>query len=83
MVKKKILVLQNENVLFFLDGNGIVFMIFFIWLRVDDFGNKGFFLSIFLRIYFRDYMLIFFVYLGINYKQFILFNVLVLLFLCF
>lgn len=80
--KKKIPVLQNENALPSLDGNGIVLMIFSIWLRVDDPGNKGFPPSISPRIHPRDHMSTPFVYLGINHKQLTLLNVLVSLSLC-
>lgn len=57
-------------------------MIFSIWLRVDDPGNKGFPPSISPRIQPRDHMSTPFVYLGINHKQLTLLNVLVSLSLC-
>lgn len=46
-----------------LDGKGIVLIIFSIWLRVDDPGNKGFPPSISPRIHPSDHMSTPFVYL--------------------
>lgn len=74
--QKRIPVSQNENALPSLEGNGIVLMIFSIWFKVDDPGNKGFPPSISPRIHPRDHMSTPFVYLGANQKQLTLLNVL-------